>query len=146
MIDVSDRLDSIIERMRACGQRMTPQRMAILKFMIGNPSHPSVDQIYEQVKTDFPMTSLATVYKTVAVLTEMGEVQELGFTEGGNRYDGSGQSPHPHLICIRCRRIIDVEDPALNNISVEVARRTGYRITGYQFDLFGICPACQEQD
>jgi Fur family peroxide stress response transcriptional regulator len=89
------------------------------------------------------MTSLATVYKTVALLKEMGEVREIGFGGGGNRYDGYDPSPHPHLICIECGRIVDLDLPALDELPQLVAREMGYRIIEHRFDFFGVCPQCQ---
>ena len=77
MADPEARLDEMITRLKERGHRLTPQRMAVLKILAVSEGHPSVEQIYERVKVDFPMTSLATVYKTVALLKEMGEVLEL---------------------------------------------------------------------
>lgn len=138
------RQETILVRMRERGYRVTPQRVAILNALLNRHDHPSVEQIFEQVKPAYPMTSLATVYKTVAVLKEMGEILELGFSEGGNRYDGSGSVSHPHLICVSCGAILDVEDAGANDLSAAVAQQTGYQMVNYQFDLYGVCPACQK--
>jgi Fur family peroxide stress response transcriptional regulator len=120
--------------------------MAVLRVLVNDKEHLSVEQIYERVKADFPMTSLATIYKTVAVLKEMGEVLELGFGDGCNRYDGSKPFAHPHLVCIQCQRISDVEVDRLDELPQDVAQKTGYRIVNHRFDFFGVCPACQEND
>ena len=56
---------------------------------------------------NLPTTSLATVYKTVALIKELGEVLELAFGDGSNRYDGNKPYPHPHVVCIKCKTIID---------------------------------------
>jgi Fur family peroxide stress response transcriptional regulator len=155
--DTEFRLAKLIDKLRKRGCRLTPQRRAVIKILIGSQDHPTVEQIYEQVRQDFPMTSLATVYKTVALLKEMGEVREIGFGEGGNRYDGYDPSPHPHLICVECSRIVDLDLPALDELpqsvaelsqsvaelSQSVAREMGYRIIGHRFDFFGVCPQCQ---
>jgi Fur family peroxide stress response transcriptional regulator len=143
MIDVSTRRTQVVEKLRESGHRLTPQRMAVLDVLLHTKEHPTAERIYEQVRAEFPMTSLATIYKTVAVLKEMGEVLELGSSDGSNHYDGTPH-PHPHLICVRCRSIVDVEVNPLEELPQEVARRTGYQIVGHQFDLFGICPSCQE--
>ena len=66
------------------------------------PLPKNLNQHIEKVKKVFPTTSLATVYKTVALLKELNEVLELGFPEGSNRYDGNKPYPHPHLICTKC--------------------------------------------
>lgn len=143
MIEHQTRLEEITARLREQGLRLTPQRMAVLKVLISNKEHLSAEQIYERVKVDFPMTSLATIYKTVNVLKEMGEVLELGFSDDSNRYDGNPH-PHPHLVCIKCKKIIDVDVAVLGELPHEVSRGTGYRIVSQRFDFYGICPRCQE--
>jgi len=146
MADPQARLDGLIARLREQGYRLTPQRMAVLKFLTASEEHPSAEQIYERVKADFPMTSLATIYKTVTLLKETGEVLELGFSDDSNRYDGNRPYPHPHLICTRCRNIVDADVATLNELHRDVARSTGYRIVSHRLDFFGICPQCQERE
>jgi Fur family peroxide stress response transcriptional regulator len=141
--DPETRLEELVEKLRERNYRLTPQRMAVLNILAVSDGHPSVEQIYEQMKVDFPMTSLATVYKTVTLLKEMGEVLELGFSDGGNRYDGNKPYPHPHLICTQCGAIEDLEVGAVRDIPQQVARDTGYRIVSHRLDFFGVCPDCQ---
>jgi len=81
-------IDPLLKQMKAAGHRMTPQRQAILEVLTTSDAHPTVDQIYESVRVDFPMTSRATVYKTISLAKEMGAVMELEFSKGSNRYDG----------------------------------------------------------
>ena len=146
MVDPQVRLDELVIRLRERGHRLTPQRMAVLKVLATSQEHPSVEQIYERVKVDFPMTSLATIYKTVTLLKKMGEVWELGFSDDSNRYDGNKPYPHPHLICTRCKSIVDLEVATLSELPQEVARSTGYRILSQRLDFLGICPQCQDKE
>lgn len=142
----SERLQELVRKLRNCGHRMTPQRMAVLRILSESDGHPSVQQIYDQVKPDFPMTSLGTVYKTVTLLKEMGEVLELGFGDDSNRYDGSNPHPHPHLVCIKCKSIIDPDIPTLETLPQELGKSTGYQIVSHRLDFYGICPQCQEHE
>lgn len=144
MIDPQERVREAIAKIRERGHRLTPQRMAVLKALIAGDDHPSVAQVYERVKADFPMISLATVYQTIALLKEVDEVWELGFGDGGNRYDGLRPYPHPHLICVQCGRIVDLESEALDEIAQQVERELGYRVVDRRLDLFGVCPECQQ--
>jgi len=144
MGDPGIRLDELTTRLRERDHRLTPQRMAVLKILAVSEGHPSVEQIHECMKADFPMTSLATIYKTVTLLKEMGEVLELGFSDDSNRYDGNKPYPHPHLICTKCKNIMDAEVATLSELRQEVARSTGYRIVSHRLDFFGLCPQCQE--
>jgi Fur family peroxide stress response transcriptional regulator len=117
--------------------------MAVLKILAHSDAHPSAESIYQQVKADFPMTSLATVYKTVTLLKEMGQVLELGFGDDSNRFDGRQPEPHSHLVCVRCRRIVDLDIGAVDDLACQVAQQTGYALVSHRLDFFGICPQCQ---
>jgi Fur family peroxide stress response transcriptional regulator len=139
------RLNDILARLRERNCRITPQRVAILKVFLGSLEHPSVEQVYAEVKGNFPTTSLATVYKTVNLLKEIGEILEISSAEGGSRYDGNKPYPHPHLICTQCKTISDPDLRSLEQITAEVAAVSGYRIVSHQVDFFGICPACQSK-
>ena len=145
MTDIDSRLDEITRKLRDGGHRLTPQRMAVLKILASSSNHPSVEQVYDQVKVDFPMTSLGTVYKTVALLKEMGEILELEFGENSNRYDGNKPYPHPHLICMNCNRIIDghlsLDQESLRSLE----QASGYKILRPQISLYGLCPDCIEE-
>ena len=144
MNDPKKRLDSMLTKLREHKCRVTPQRIAVLKILAQSNGHPSVEQIFDQVKRDFPTTSLATVYKTVTLLKELNEVLELGFPEGSNRYDGNRPYSHPHLICTKCRKIIDPDLESLAGVTHELTSETGFLITSHRLDFFGLCPDCQE--
>lgn len=133
----------MIAELKREGHRLTPQRMAVLQILSERGGHPSAEQMYERVRMDFPMTSLATVYKTVTLLKEMGQVLELGFSDDSNHYDGNRPYPHPHLICVRCRMIVDAGVSGLGGLAQKVASETGYDVIHHRLDFFGICPCCQ---
>ena len=138
-----ERIQVLAEKLRARGQRLTPQRMAILQMLVTTATHPDIDTIYRQVKQTYPMISLATVYKTLSTLKELGEVRELGFGEGGNRYDARNTAPHPHLVCTQCGKIVDVDVSEFSQLSARVADQSGYSMLDLRLDFFGICPDCQ---
>ncbi|MGK2944439.1 MAG: Fur family transcriptional regulator [Desulfuromonadales bacterium] len=143
--DPKQRFDEIIVKLRDLNFRITPQRVAILRIFLNSQDHPSVEQVYAQVKADFPSTSLATVYKTVHLLKEVGEILEIGFADCSNRYDGNKPYPHPHLICTRCKKIMDSDIGLVDQVANELEQTSGYRIVSHQIEFFGICPACQKQ-
>lgn len=143
MVEITDRTDELVRSLRREGRRLTPQRMAVLKIIAESRGHPSVEQIYDEVRREYPMTSLATVYKTIALLKELGQVLELGFGEGVNRYDGSKPYPHAHLICLNCHAIVDPQVEALETAPEAIAAQTGYRMVSHRLDFYGICPECQ---
>lgn len=145
MNDKQTRLDEILTKLRQRDFRITPQRIAILKAFLQSHDHPSIEQVYNQVKINFPTTSLATVYKTVNLLKEVDEILEISIAGGGNRYDGNKPYPHPHLICTRCKKISDPTVSLLDKMKSEIANSTGYRIDSHQVEFFGICPSCQKK-
>ena len=141
-----NRLDQMLSKLKGRDFRITPQRIAILNILAKNKEHPSVEDLYKEVKKQFPTTSLATVYKTISLLKELNEVLELGFTDGSNRYDGNKPYPHPHVICTKCKRIMDPELVHLREISKEMSTKTGYKIFSHRHDFFGLCPQCQKKE
>ena len=144
MADPQTRFEELVTKLREREYRLTPQRIALLRLLAASDGHPSASQLYEQMKDQFPTTSLATVYKTLNVLKEIDEVLELGFSGDDNRYDGKNPYPHPHLICIRCQKILDPEVILPQNLVQEVAQSSGYQIVGHRLDFYGLCPDCQD--
>jgi Fur family peroxide stress response transcriptional regulator len=140
------RIEDMLSKLKERDFRITPQRLAILRILAASEGHPSVDDIYQEVKAEFPTTSLATVYKTISLLKELNEVLELGFPDGSNRYDGNNPSPHPHAICVKCKKIMDPELMNLDELSEEMSRKTGYKIHHHRLDFFGLCPECQKNN
>ena len=144
--DPQKRYNTIIEKLRQAGSKITPQRLAVARILASSEGHPSVERIYEQLQKDFPTMSLATVYRNVMLLKSLGQVLELGFADGSNRYDGNRPYAHPHVICIRCRKIIDPNLDSLKEMAGEVARETGFEILSHRLDFFGICRECGDKD
>ena len=145
MADPQKRLEKMIRAVREKGGRLTPQRLAMLRIIAESEGHPSAEQIYDLIKANFPTTSLATIYKTLSLLKERGEVLELTFANVGSRYDGNKPYPHPHVICTKCGQILDAEFPAVAELTEEMAQQTGYEITHHQLNFFGLCPKCRKE-
>ncbi|MBU2646971.1 transcriptional repressor [bacterium] len=144
MGDPQNRFAQMVTRLKQEGHRITPQRLAILRILSVSEGHPSAEMIYDQIKKEFPYTSFATVYKTISLAKALGEVLELEFSQGSNRYDGNRPFPHPHLICTRCKTIMDPDLDAVNYLQDEIVKETGFEVTNHRLDFFGICPDCQK--
>lgn len=140
---MDERLDRMLSGIKGPEFRMTPQRLAIIKILASSDDHPSVDDIYKEIKIKFPTTSLATVYKTISLLKVHNEVLELGFPDGSNRYDGKKPFPHPHAICTVCKKIQDPVIATVDELSKEMREKTGFTISYHRLDFFGVCPECQ---
>jgi Fur family peroxide stress response transcriptional regulator len=136
----------MIQNIRAHGLKITPQRMAIARILAKSEGHPSVEDIHAQITQDFPTMSLATVYKNITLMKSLGEVLELGFPDGSNRYDGNKPHPHPHVICIKCKEILDPDLESLDDMKQEVESATHFQILNHRLDFFGLCESCREKD
>ena len=145
MVDPQARFDALVSRLREQEYRLTPQRVALLRLLAASDEHPSASHLYDQIHAQFPTTSPATIYKTLNLLKDLDEVLELGFSDGDKRYDGNKPYPHPHLICVKCRDIIDPEVEGLDHLPQQVAQQAGYRLVSHRFDIYGICPRCQAE-
>jgi len=144
--DPQQRFETMVQKIRESNHKLTPQRLAVARILARSEGHPSVEAIYDQLREDFPTMSLATVYRSVMLIKSLGEVLELGFPDGGNRYDGNKPYPHPHVICVRCKKIIDPELTRLQDLTREVTAVSGFKILTHRMDFFGICSACQGND
>lgn len=142
---MKERITQLIERLKLSGHRITPQRVAVIKAICVDDGHPSVDAIYHMVRAEFPMTSLATVYKTIGIMKEMGEVLELEFSREANRYDGRRPFPHPHVICTDCGRIMDPDVDGIERVTRQIMEATGFDIDTHRLDFYGRCPRCRQR-
>src|SRR5271155_5581005 len=102
------RLSEFADRCRRGGLAVTPQRLAIIKALLGSSDHPRADAIFAEVRRQHPHISLATVHRTLETLCRIGEARKVTVLHDSARYDGN-TAAHHHVICVRCRRIRDVE-------------------------------------
>ena len=144
MPDPEDRFNELIAALKEHAFRLTPQRMALVRLIASSEGHPSAAQFFAKIKTRFPTMSLATVYKTLALLKEMNQVLEIDLRDDSH-YDGNRPTPHPHLICIQCNKIVD-GDLELDMASIRrLEKISGYQIIRPQIALYGLCPDCQKK-
>ena len=134
--------------MSELGVNVTPRRAKVLETLASTDRHPTVNEIHSEVRRLYPSTSLATIYNTIELLKEAGQVLELEFSGSPNRYDGLRPDSHPHLICLTCRSVEDMDDArGIEDVSLNrVAQATGYDLVRQRTDYYGICPECQRSD
>lgn len=140
-----ERVAAMVRRLREAEHRITPQRLAILDILARSEGHPSAEDIHRQLQGRYPTMSPATVYKTLAVLKNQGEVLELEFSELANRYDGRKPYPHPHVICTACGLVRDPAFHGLEELTSRVMAETGFAISTHRLDFFGLCPDCHRK-
>ncbi|CUQ07665.1 transcriptional repressor [Clostridium baratii] len=122
--------------------KLTPQRLAVYKYLMSTSEHPSAEVIYKAIQEDFPTMSLATVYKALKTLVEVGLVQELNVGEGNFRYDGNADS-HPHIQCVSCGRVDDLMNLSFEHLNSEVEKNSDYKVLSNQTYFYGLCKDCQ---
>jgi Fur family peroxide stress response transcriptional regulator len=145
MTDLQVRFEQVIAKLKESQYRLTPQRMELVRLIAASEGHPSASKLYSQIKVRFPTMSLATVYKTLDLLKELGEVLEIGLRDDSH-YDGNKPYSHPHLICTKCQKIMDGElDVAVKKIVQEVENNFGFRVVKHQLDFYGLCPDCHKK-
>ena len=138
-----ERVRTMTQKLKEGEYRLTPQRLAILEALAHSRTHPSAEQVHQQLLANFPTMSLATVYKTIAMLKREGEILELEFSELGNRYDINRPYPHPHVICTSCGMVMDPSDHDIGETTKRISSETGFTITSHRLDFYGLCPTCQ---
>ncbi len=144
MIVLQTRFEHLLNELRRRRYRLTPQRMELLRLIISSGDHPNAAQLYEQIKGKFPTMSLATVYKTLDLLKELGEVVEINL-HSDNHFDAYQPNPHLHLICTSCKKILDGDlEPPILALLDKVEHFSRFQIQPQQIVFYGLCPDCQK--
>lgn len=120
--------------------RRTPQKLAITAYLAGHKGHPCAEEIHEALRPRFPTMSLSTVYNVLHGLQRDGRIHELAVGCGKARFDPE-PGPHHHLVCLECRRVVDVDRDFRLALAPREAR--GFRVLHNHVGFFGICPDCQ---
>lgn len=137
--------EALIKLYRRKGLRITAQRRLIFEILAEERSHPTVEEIYQRVKSRMPEVSRSTVYNTVHELVELGELFEVeDLTEEGTRYDTTA-SYHYHLFCKKCHKLIDIE-PNSDSFDLPPEKASGFKVQRSQVTFYGICSDCQERN
>ncbi len=134
-------IDGICDRLHREGKKVTPQRRLIFQALINKANHPKAEDVYEEVKAIFPDISLATVYKALRNLVEMGELLEIRYQWEQSRFDPV-VTPHSHLICTGCRSIENVSQPLLIPEPANT-EKGGFNIQKSEIIYWGLCVECQ---
>lgn len=134
----------IIKKFRSSGQRVTSQRLAIMRVLDGNTSHPTAEEIHRSLKKEHPTITLATVYQTLKVLRDAGEIRELNMDRGRSHYDPD-TSQHHHAVCTGCGRVQDVQGPSDLRIPSGKVLEDDFDVMHYQVAFYGRCAVCKRR-
>lgn len=138
--ELKDALDALKET----GVRITPQRHAILEFLVNSMTHPTADDIYKALEGKFPNMSVATVYNNLRVFRESGLVKELTYGDSSSRFDFA-TSDHYHAICENCGKIVDFHYPGLDEVEQLASHVTGFTVSHHRLEIYGTCQECAKK-
>lgn len=140
-------LSSIRKTLHDAGYKLTPQREATVLVLLEKESeHLSAEEIYMLVKKKSPDIGLATVYRTLEILTELEITDKVNFNDGLARYDlrkEGAQHFHHHLLCIKCGSVQEIEEDLLFDVERVVENKYHFLVTDHRLTFHGICEKCQ---
>jgi Fe2+ or Zn2+ uptake regulation protein len=134
----SDDLTTILHQR---GQRVTPQRLVILRELRRRAHHATAEQIGTAVREALPGTSIPTVYATLDLLVDLGLARRVDSGAGPTLYDGR-TDPHQHMVCRRCGRVDDLDGELDSDALLSAAARRGFAARSVELMISGLCRDC----
>ena len=127
----------VIDKCLEAGVRMTHQRRIIIELIDEADDHPDVETIYRRAIAIDRTISLATIYRTVGVLEEVGVIEKLEVGDGKARYEMAGDH-HEHLVDVDSGEIHEFQHEELERLKETIARDMGFELVGHRLELFGL--------
>jgi len=123
--------------------RMTNQREMILQELQKSREHLTADELYQRIRKKMPRISLATVYRNLEILSEVGLIQKLEVSGRQKRFDWNTEE-HDHIYCIHCHKVDNLKMDR-DELGVKVPdTASGYKLTGYRLEFSGLCENCRK--
>lgn len=135
-------LTDSIDILRQDAVRITDQRKAILSYLISTDTHPTAEKIYEVIRKEVAVTSLATIYNNLNLFVQKGLVKKIKAKDEAIHFDFFMEK-HYHVICECCGKIVDLYYPQLTEFEQYAEEKTGFQITAHAVEIYGTCPECQ---
>lgn len=144
---MEDRLDRIKQQLHSHNYKLTPQREATVRVLLEKiEDHLSAEDIYLALKDKAPDIGLATVYRTLELLTELKIIHKINFGDGVTRYDfrdENAEHHHHHLVCIHCGKVEEIEEDYLGDVEKRVESEYQFEIVDHRLTFHGICRNCK---
>jgi len=145
----ADTLAQVFERLQRVGQRLTPQRMAIVEHLVQSADHVTADDIHTLARERYPYLNLSTVYRTLEMLRDSGIVSETDLGDGRRQFALLSEDLHHHAICLACGGVINIDDWFFEGIRAQLRTEHGFEARIDHIAIFGVCRECAgaaEQD
>ena len=127
---------------REKGIVFSTQRERVLRAVLRAGKHIDAEQLHRLLAGSRQRVGLATVYRTLQLLRDHGLVAENQFGERRHRYEQAEGGHHDHLVCLACGRVLEFEEPAIEQLQERVARKNGFSVLSHRLELYGYCRAC----
>ncbi|WNF37921.1 Fur family transcriptional regulator [Bacillaceae bacterium IKA-2] len=142
------RIERIKKQLHSQSYKLTPQREATVRVLLEHEEdHLSAEDVYLLVKEKSPEIGLATVYRTLELLSELKVVDKINFGDGVSRYDLRQEGAahfHHHLVCIECGAVDEIREDLLGDVEKVVEDRWNFQVKDHRLTFHGICSRCQE--
>jgi Fur family peroxide stress response transcriptional regulator len=136
------RLGEFVARCRKRGIAVTPQRLAVIRALLASENHPSADEICAAVRRKHPHVSSATVHRILEQFCQVGEARKVTLLHDVARYDGNVEHHH-HVLCVRCRRVHDIEIPKIDKLLEGVPSLGEFALLRFSLEIEALCKRCQ---
>ena len=123
--------------------RWTPQRKLILKVFLQHKGHISIDDLHKHIQNEDGTIGIATLYRTMKLLTEAGLAEMHNFNEKTTYEHLYQVRHHDHLICKICGKTVEFEHPLIEKYQLEICQQHGFMLKSHRMELFGICNECK---
>lgn len=143
VVNASQTLVEPVAALAARGIRPTRQRLAVLEELAREPNDATAQQLHERLRRRRQGIGLATVYRTLGLLTEAGIVDTLTHHDGELCYRLCGEGHHHHLVCSGCHRVVELDTCDLDPWVSKIARVHGFTPTEHQVEIVGVCADCR---
>lgn len=135
--------DVVETTLQTSGHRLTGQRRLIVDLIREHGGHLDANDLYRLAQSQNPRLSLATIYRTLALLRDLGVVNEVHLGEEHHHYELKPVREHGHLVCLRCGRVLEFPSELVARLQTEVENAYGFAVTEAQVDLTGYCADCR---
>lgn len=136
--------DQLVQKLILSAIRVTPIRGQIIKIFLSKKMPISaIDLISQFKKINFKINK-TTIYREIYFLVQKKILQEVEFGEGKKRYEIDTGHHHHHIICINCKKVLDVDlNVDLHEEEKQIESKTGFKITNHYLEFFGVCSDCR---
>jgi Fur family ferric uptake transcriptional regulator len=127
------------------GYKLTPQRVAVIRAITSSQDHLTPTAIYRRVLQDHPKTGLATIYRTLTKLAQLGLICRLHTDDNCHSYTIGSSEHHHHLICSNCGIVVDFSKHDFNELEKILTSKTGFQIEDHLLEFTGLCQSCKKK-